>query len=156
MTFTQHILLWGPGGHGGVGGWDAFTSFCLVFCVSVHQDGETRSVGFHFLVSQCCIMHLHLHLVRKGKHLKCILIENKRNHCFNHIHFIQWVVLHSNLNFKQNTLRVSHGWLGEEGLFLSLMEVTFSLLIREDAFQIASKAYSREQQPCYVVFLHFT
>lgn len=54
----------------------------------------------------------------------------------------------------ENTERVSHGWLGGEGLFLSLMEVTFSLLIREDAFQITSKASSREQQPCYVMFLH--
>ncbi|XP_064501687.1 collagen alpha-1(I) chain-like [Pseudopipra pipra] len=32
----------------------------------VHRDGETGSVGFHLLVSQCCVEHLHLHLVQKG------------------------------------------------------------------------------------------
>lgn len=110
MTSIQRILLWGPGGLGGAGGGVLLRLFVWVFCILVHRDGETRSVGFHFLVSQCCIMHLHLHLVRKVKHLKCILIENKRNHHFNHIRFIQWVVLHSKFKFQtENTLRVSHG-----------------------------------------------
>lgn len=54
-----------------------FFPFCFFFCILVHGDGKTRSVGFHFLFSQCCIMHLHLHLVQKGKQLKCILIEKE-------------------------------------------------------------------------------
>lgn len=129
---------------------------CFFFCMLVHWDGETRSVGFHFLISQCCIMHLHLHLVWKGKHLKCILIENKRKHHSNHIHFIQWVVLMFKFKFQtENTLSFSRmDWGGR--VLLSLMEITFSLLTREDAFQVASKVYSREQQPCHIMFLHFT
>lgn len=54
------------------------------------------------------------------------------------------------LKFKfqtENSLRVSHGWV-RGGRVVSFVEVTFSLLIREDVFQIASKACFREQQPC--------